>query len=77
MHQIAPGKYPMAHFTFAMLVVSLALGLGQAMSGFLADQLGYQSFFLVVLMASILGVIAAWKAPFSDPPPDVAEDMGP
>jgi hypothetical protein len=35
--------------------------------------MGYRHFFIFVLVASIPSVIAAWKAPFPDPP-DVDED---
>jgi MFS transporter, PAT family, beta-lactamase induction signal transducer AmpG len=48
----------------------------QSASGWLADKLGYKSFFIFVLVASIPSVIAAWKAPFPDPPDVEPADEG-
>ena len=39
-------------------------------SGPLADMLGYRSFFLCVMVASMASVIAAYVAPFPNPPDD-------
>jgi PAT family beta-lactamase induction signal transducer AmpG len=68
MQQIAPGKYKMTHFAFATSLMNLVLVPTQSASGFLADRLGYRSFFIFVLVASIPSIIAAWKAPFPNPP---------
>jgi PAT family beta-lactamase induction signal transducer AmpG len=68
MQQIAPGKYKMAHYAFATALMNLALVPTQMMSGWLADLLGYRNFFAFVLLASIPSVLAAWQAPFPDPP---------
>jgi MFS transporter, PAT family, beta-lactamase induction signal transducer AmpG len=66
--QIAPGRYKMSHFAFADSLMNLMLVPTQSASGYLADRLGYRSYFIFVLVASIPSVIAAWKAPFPDPP---------
>jgi len=68
MQQIAPGKYKMTHYAFATAWMNLVLWPTQKYSGKLADWLGYRHFFIFVLVASIPSLIAAWKAPFPDPP---------
>ena len=73
MQQISPGKYHMTHYAFCTALMNLVLVPTQAMSGKLAKALGYQHFFLFVLVASIPSLIAAWFAPFphsSDHPSD-------
>ena len=74
MQQIAPGRYKMAHYAFATALMNLVLVPTQSASGYLADRLGYKSFFIFVLIASIPSIIAAYKAPFPDPPD--AEEEG-
>ena len=64
MQQIAPGKYRMTHYAFATSLMNLVLVPTQMVSGPVADWLGYQSFFLFVLVASIPSIFAAWRAPF-------------
>ncbi len=64
MQQVAPGKYPMTHYAFATALMNLVLVPTQMASGPLADRLGYRSFFLFVLAASIPSIVAAAKAPF-------------
>ena len=73
MQQIAPGKYKMTHYAFATAFMNLVLVPTQSISGKLADMMGYKSFFIFVLVASIPSVIAAWKAPVPNPP-DVAQE---
>jgi PAT family beta-lactamase induction signal transducer AmpG len=73
MQQIAPGKFKMTHYAFATALMNLVLVPTQMASGPLADRLGYRSFFLFVLVASIPSVIAAWAAPFPNPR-DVSEE---
>jgi PAT family beta-lactamase induction signal transducer AmpG len=67
MQQIAPGRFKMTHYAFATSLMNLVLVPTQSVSGYLADKLGYRSFFIFVLVASIPSVIAAWKAPFPNP----------
>jgi len=73
MQQIAPGKYKMTHYAFATSLMNLVLVPTQMVSGPLADWLGYRRFFVLVLVASIPSIIAAWLAPF----PNAAEAGGP
>jgi PAT family beta-lactamase induction signal transducer AmpG len=64
MQQVAPGKYPMTHYAFCTALMNLVLVPTQMASGPLAQWLGYQGFFLFVMVASIPSMIAAWLAPF-------------
>jgi PAT family beta-lactamase induction signal transducer AmpG len=64
MQQISPGKYHMTHYAFCTALMNLVLIPTQMASGPLADALGYRSFFLFVMIASIPSIIAAWRAPF-------------
>jgi MFS transporter, PAT family, beta-lactamase induction signal transducer AmpG len=75
MQQIAPGKYKMVHYAFATAWMNLVLWPTQTISGKLADWLGYKNYFIFVLIASIPSLIAAWKAPFPNPP-DIDDDAG-
>ena len=67
MQQMAPGKFKMTHYAFATALMNLVLVPTQMASGPLADRLGYRSFFVFVLVASIPSIIAAWAAPFPNP----------
>jgi MFS transporter, PAT family, beta-lactamase induction signal transducer AmpG len=68
MQQIAPGKYHMTHYAFCTALMNLVLIPTQMASGPLADWLGYQTFFVFVMFASVPSLFAAWFAPFPDPP---------
>ncbi|HEX7671646.1 MAG TPA: MFS transporter [Polyangiaceae bacterium] len=70
MQQISPGKYHMTHYAFCTALMNLVLIPTQMASGPLADALGYRSFFVFVMLASIPSIIAAWRAPFRNPPDD-------
>ena len=52
---------------FSTALMNLMLVPTQMVSGPLADWMGYKSFFLFVVVASIPSIIAAWKAPFPNP----------
>lgn len=77
MQQISPGKYHMTHYAFCTALMNLVLIPTQASSGWIADAIGYQSFFLFVMVASIPSVIAAWFAPFPNTPGDASEASTP
>jgi PAT family beta-lactamase induction signal transducer AmpG len=64
MQQLAPGKYKMTHYAFATALMNLVLVPTQMISGPLAQHLGYKSFFVFVLVASIPSIVAAARAPF-------------
>src|SRR5262245_36143302 len=67
MQQIAPGPFKMTHYAFATALMNLVLIPTQTASGPLANALGYPAFFLVVMLASIPSIAAAWFAPFPRP----------
>jgi PAT family beta-lactamase induction signal transducer AmpG len=64
MQQIAPGKYRTAHYAFATSLMGVGLMIPSMLSGAIQESLGYQSFFLFCLAASVPSVIAAAFAPF-------------
>jgi len=64
MKQISPGEYQTAHYAFATGTMGLCNFSAGFFSGKLADMLGYQTFFTVVLFCTIPGLLAAWFAPF-------------
>ena len=65
MQQIAPGKYKTAHYAFASGVMNLGFMIPSMLSGYLSDKLGYQVFFIWVLVATIPALLAAWWVPFT------------
>jgi PAT family beta-lactamase induction signal transducer AmpG len=74
MQQIAPGKFMMTHYAFATALMNLVLIPTQSASGPLAHALGYRAFFLIVMLASIPSIAAAWLAPFPRPREDSDEE---
>src|SRR5258708_34646853 len=64
MRRLAPGRCPMTHYAFATSLMHLVLVPANMFSGPLAELLGFSTFFLVVMLASVPSVWAAWKAPF-------------
>ena len=64
MKQISPGDFQTAHYAFATGTMGLCNFTAGFFSGKLADALGYQTFFTVVLFCAIPGLLAAWFAPF-------------
>jgi len=66
MQQIAPGPYKMAHYAFATAIMNLGFMLPSMISGFISDYLGYQNFFVWVMIATIPSFLAAWFVPFQD-----------
>jgi MFS transporter, PAT family, beta-lactamase induction signal transducer AmpG len=64
MQQIAPGRCTMTHYAFATALMNFMLVPTTMISGPLAEWLGFSTFFLVVMFASVPSVIAAWRAPF-------------
>ncbi len=65
MQQIAPGKYKMAHYAFATALMNLGFMLPSMLSGYLSDWLGYQKFFVWVMIATIPSFLVAWFVPFN------------
>jgi PAT family beta-lactamase induction signal transducer AmpG len=64
MQQIAPGRYKMTHYAFATAFMNLVLFPTKALSGPMADWMGYRAFFGWVMLASIPSIFVAWLAPF-------------
>jgi MFS transporter, PAT family, beta-lactamase induction signal transducer AmpG len=57
MQEIAPGKYQTAHYAFANSLMNLGLLIPGAVSGKIQMALGYQKFFVWVLLSSIPALI--------------------
>ncbi len=66
MQQIAPGKYKMAHYAFATAVMNLGFMLPSMISGYVSDYLGYKTFFIWVMIATIPSFLVAWFVPFKE-----------
>jgi MFS transporter, PAT family, beta-lactamase induction signal transducer AmpG len=64
MQQISPGKFHMTHYAFCTALMNLVLVPTQSASGWIADSLGYKSYFIFVAIVSIPSIFAAWFAPF-------------
>lgn len=64
MQQISPGRYHMVHYAFCTSIMIFALGQTGMVSGFLADKYGYETFFIIVMFATIPSFLVAWLAPF-------------
>ncbi|MGC4071941.1 MAG: hypothetical protein QM760_05395 [Nibricoccus sp.] len=64
MQQLAPGRRTMTHYAFATALMNLMLVPTNMISGPLAELLGFSTFFIVVMFASVPSVWAAFKAPF-------------
>lgn len=64
MQQISPGKYHMTHYAYCTALMNLSLVPTQALSGYIADKLGYQHYFIFVAIVSIPSIFSAWFAPF-------------
>jgi PAT family beta-lactamase induction signal transducer AmpG len=75
MQQVAPGKYKMAHYAFATGIMNLGFMIPSMMSGYFSDLLGYKTFFLWVLIATIPAFIAAWFLPFGRPDNKEQEEL--
>ena len=64
MQQFAPGRCTMTHYAFATALMNFVLAPTTMISGPLAEWLGFSTFFVVVMFASVPSVWAAYKAPF-------------
>lgn len=66
MQQISPGKYKTAHYAFADGIMALGFMLPSMLSGYFSDLLGYKTFFVMVLVATIPSFIVTVLAPFNN-----------
>jgi MFS transporter, PAT family, beta-lactamase induction signal transducer AmpG len=79
MQEIAPGKYQTAHYAFATALMNLGLMVPGAVSGKIQLALGYQRFFILVLVSAIPAVLLARFIPVrsgastADSPPPTVE----
>ena len=53
MQQVAPGKHQMAHYAFASGIMNLGVMLPGSISGFVSNALGYKTFFIFTMFATI------------------------
>lgn len=67
MQQVAPGKHQMAHYAFASGIMNLGVMLPGSISGFVSDWLGYESFFIFTLFATIPAFLITYFVPFTYP----------
>lgn len=64
MQQLAPGKYTTTHYAFGTGVMGLCGLVTGVISGHLQEAMGYVSYFVFVMVATIPSFIATWLAPF-------------
>ena len=64
MQQLAPGKYSTTHYAFGTGIMGLCGLVTGVVSGYLQEWLGYVSYFVFVMLATIPSFIATWCAPF-------------
>jgi MFS transporter, PAT family, beta-lactamase induction signal transducer AmpG len=67
MQQIAPGPYRTAHYTIATGLMGATMMCTGAVSGYIQNWVGYQTFFIIVLFAAIPSLLVTWFAPFNNP----------
>ena len=67
MQQISPGKHQMAHYAFATAIMNLGFMLPSMVSGSLSDLLGYKTFFIIVVIATIPAFLVTVLVPFVYP----------
>lgn len=70
MQQIAPGKYKMAHYAFATALMNFGFMIPSMVSGFVSDFLGYKTFFIWVIIATIPSFLVSWFVPLKEVEPD-------
>ena len=64
MQQLAPGKYTTTHYAFGTALMGLCMLVTGTISGLLQEYLGYVSYFVAVMIATIPSFLATWFAPF-------------
>ena len=75
MQQIAPGKYKMAHYAFATSLMQLGYMIPSMISGFISDFLGYEHFFIWVMIATIPSFLITWLVPFREVEEETAGEV--
>lgn len=64
MQQVAPGKHQMAHYAFASGIMNLGVMFPGMLSGWVSDWLGYSTYFIFVLVATVPAFLITWFVPF-------------
>ncbi|MGD0835220.1 MAG: MFS transporter [Polyangia bacterium] len=65
MQQVAPGPYKMAHYAFATgFGLSMCMTVTGVASGYIQQAVGYQSYFVIVLLAAAPSILFTVLAPF-------------
>lgn len=64
MQELAPGDFRTSHYAFGTGVMALNMLVTGMAGGILQSSLGYQGFFIFVLVASVPPILAAMVAPF-------------
>ncbi len=64
MQQLAPGKYATTHYAFGTGLMGLCNMLTGMASGYLQEMMGYVTYFIFIMVATIPSFIVCWKAPF-------------
>ena len=64
MQELAPGKYTTTHYAFGTGLMGLCGMLTGMVSGYLQESMGYVSYFVFVMVATIPSFLACWFAPF-------------
>lgn len=73
MQEIAPGRYQAAHYAFANSLMNLGLVIPGAISGYFQEWLGYQKFFVWVLISALPALIMAHFIPIGGVSPEGRE----
>jgi PAT family beta-lactamase induction signal transducer AmpG len=68
MQQIAPGPYKTAHYAFATGFMALCMLITGWVSGYIQKAVGYHWFFIIVMLAAGLSLLATILAPFHQNP---------
>lgn len=65
MQQVAAGKHSMAHYAFASGIMNLGFMVPGMLSGWIYQQVGYQTFFVIALVVAIPAFFLTWFVPFT------------
>ena len=66
MQEIAPGKYQAAHYAFANSLMNLGLIVPGAVSGYVQKWMGYEKFFIWVLISAVPALVMARFIPIGN-----------
>jgi PAT family beta-lactamase induction signal transducer AmpG len=79
MQQLAPGRYSTAHYGFATALMTAGMMVPSMVSGYVSDWLGYDGFFVYILLMGVPSVAIAMIVPVRDRDPALEEtgvDLG-